>query len=378
MRIKAEMKANFKKEAALLVLCLQLALQAAFAASGIAPANPGAGRVRGLSGVGTRAAEFLTIPVGPRGSAMGGAYAAAADEVTAIYWNPAGLAFLDQREVFLTVIERPLDIRYTYGAIAVPLWDGRLVVGSFISVLTSGDQEITTEFQPEGTGAFYSAYSLSAGGAVAFNFSDRFSAGLVVKNVHEDIFGLTQSALAFDMGTNYHEDILGVPVRLAFTVRNLGTNMRFGGDKLKVSVPPEDIYPGNNIGRLPRFAERQTSNFELPTSFHISASADFLNKGANHLLAAVDVAENSNLPVSFSVGAEFTRRINDKSQAAIRAGWSVQQDELELKGRERLRGLSFGGGYVYRLYQLTIRADYAYRDLGLLGANHTYSLSFRF
>ena len=49
-----------------------------------------------------------------------------------------------------------------------------------------------------------------------------------------------------------------------------------------------------------------------------------------------------------------------------------------LTGSERLRGLSAGGGYAYRLYNLTIRADYAYRDLGIIGGNHTYSLSFGF
>ena len=340
--------------------------------------NPGAGRVQGLSGVGTRAAEFLTIPVGPRAVGMGGAYAATADEISAIYWNPAGLGFIESREAFLTVIERPLDIRYTYGAIAVPLWQGKLVLGAFLSVLNSGDQEITTEFQPEGTGAFYSAYSLSGGGALAYNFSDRFCAGLVVKEVHEDIFGLTQNAVAFDMGTNYHEELLGVPVRLAFTLTNLGTNMAFGGDRLKVSVDPEDIYPGEDVGRLPRSALRQTSSFELPTSFHLAASADILNLGGQHLIAAVDFAENSNQPISISLGAELTRKINAKSSASLRAGWRFQQDEVGLTGAERLRGLSAGGGYAYRLYNLTIRADYAYRDLGIIGGNHTYSLSFGF
>jgi len=348
------------------------------AGGGGGPANPGAGRVSGLSGVGTRAAEFLTIPVGPRGVAMGGAYSAAADEITAIYWNPAGLAFLEKREVFLTVIERPLDVRYTYGAVAVPVWGGRLVLGAFLSVLNSGDQEITTEFQPEGTGAFYSAYSLSAGGALAYNFSDRFSAGLAIKNVHEDIFGLTQNAVAFDMGTNYHEEVLGVPVRLCFTVTNLGTSMHFGGDKLRVSVPAEDIYPGKDVGRLSRLARRQTTSFELPTSFHISASAQLLNSPDYHLLTGIEVAENSNLPISISLGGEFSRRISQKILAALRLGWRIQKDELGLKGSERLRGLSTGGGFVYRLYKLTIRVDYAYSHLGLLGANHTYSLSFSF
>ncbi len=348
------------------------------AASGAGFSNPGAGRVEGLSGVGTRAAEFLTIPVGPRGVAMGGAFSAAADDISAIWWNPAGLGFLEKKEVFLTVIERPLDVRYACGAVAVPLWDKRLVLGTFLSVLSSGDQEITTETQPEGTGAFYSAYSLSAGGVITYNFSDRFSAGLTVKNVHEDIFGLTQDAVAFDMGTNYHEQVLGIPVRLAFTLTNLGTNMRFGGDKLSADIDPEDIYPGSDVGRQSRQGLRRTSAFPLPTSFRIAVSAEPISGEVNRLITAFEVAENSNLPMSAALGAEFTRRVNARGAASLRLGWSIQQDETGLSGSERLRGLSAGGGYSYRLYNLTIRADYAYRSLGLLNGNHTYSLSFQF
>ncbi len=347
---------------------------------GAGSANPGAGRVEDLSGVGTRGAEFLTIPVGPRGVAMGGAFRAAVDDITAIYWNPAGLGFLSRPEVFLTVIERPLDIRYSYGAVAVPLWDQRMVLGAFFSVLSSGDQEITTVAQPDGTGAFYSAYSLSAGGSLAYNFSDRFSAGITVKNVHEDIFGLTQDAIAFDMGTNYHEEFLGMPVRLAFAVSNIGTNLSFGGDKLRVDVDAEDIYPGEDVGRLPRKAYRETSRFPLPTSFHISASAAVLQLDRQGLLAAVEFSENSNLPISVGLGAEYSYRISAKSSAALRAGWRIQTDEVSAGGGSdaSMRGLSAGGGYSYRLYKMHIRADYAWRDMGLLGSNHAFSLSFGF
>ena len=351
---------------------------AAAGGNGISSSNAGAGRVEDLSGVGTRAAEFMTIPVGPRGVAMGGAFRAVADDIAAIYWNPAGLGFLTRPEVFLARIERPLDVSYTYGAVAVPVWDNRLVLGAFISMLNSGDQEITTETQPDGTGAYYSAYSLSAGGTIAYNFSDRFSAGITVKNVHEDIYGLTQDAIAFDMGTNYHDEFMGVPVRLAFAVTNMGTNMSFGGDKLKVSVDPEDIYSGEDVGRLSRTAYRETSRFPLPTSFHISACATVLQMESQSLTAAVEMAENSNLPISVSFGAEYLYRINGKGTAALRSGWRVQTDEVGAGSDASMRGLSAGGGYAYTLYKMQIRADYAWRDLGLLGSNHTFSLSFGF
>ena len=40
---------------------------------------------------GTTTANFLKLGAGARAEAMGGAYAAVADDATALYWNPAGL-----------------------------------------------------------------------------------------------------------------------------------------------------------------------------------------------------------------------------------------------------------------------------------------------
>lgn len=45
------------------------------------------------------AAIYSDYQLGPRPSAMGGAYIAVADDVDAVYWNPAGLATLSKTEV---------------------------------------------------------------------------------------------------------------------------------------------------------------------------------------------------------------------------------------------------------------------------------------
>ena len=41
---------------------------------------------------GITAAPFLSIDVGARAAGMGGAFVAVVDDVTAMYWNPAGMA----------------------------------------------------------------------------------------------------------------------------------------------------------------------------------------------------------------------------------------------------------------------------------------------
>ena len=46
-------------------------------------------------------AEFLNIGIGARALGMGGAYVAISNDGTSVYWNPAGLARLDKREISL-------------------------------------------------------------------------------------------------------------------------------------------------------------------------------------------------------------------------------------------------------------------------------------
>ena len=48
---------------------------------------------------GLAGAQFLTIEQGARGLGMGGAFSSVADDASALWWNPAGLARTELREV---------------------------------------------------------------------------------------------------------------------------------------------------------------------------------------------------------------------------------------------------------------------------------------
>lgn len=375
---------NKTKIAGLLATVLFPTLLAA--ASIVDITNPLRGRVSDFSNVGNRAAEFLTIPVGARGIAMGNAFLAQADDISAIYWNPAGLAFLDGPQAFFSHVEMPLGFSLEYSAAAMPLLDGKMVLGGFFGILNIGEEEITTVEFPDGTGSFYDGYSLQFGGSVAFNFSDRFSAGVSVKAVKESIYQLTSTAAAFDMGTNYHTEIFDKPIRVSFAITNLGTNMRFFGENLFVKVKPEEIYSdvlqdgaGNRMfSRDNRNAYYSTSNFYLPTSFMAGISMDPYTSDQMRWTVAGQFAENNYMPSSFAFGTELARDISNKFTAALRAGWNIERDELDLAGNDKIRGLSFGGGVDYKLYQnMGITIDYAYRDLGRLTRNHVFTLMWK-
>ncbi len=68
------------------------------------------------------AGEFLSIGVGGRALAMGGASVALANDVTAGYWNPAGLARIEYPEMILMHNEQFAGlVNNDYGAVAIPL-----------------------------------------------------------------------------------------------------------------------------------------------------------------------------------------------------------------------------------------------------------------
>lgn len=71
--------------------------------------------------VGKYSGEFLAIGVGGRALGMGSAFVALANDVSAGYWNPAGLSRLDFPQAMVMHDERFAGlVNYNYGAVAIP------------------------------------------------------------------------------------------------------------------------------------------------------------------------------------------------------------------------------------------------------------------
>lgn len=74
--------------------------------------------------------DFLSVGGGARALGMGGAQVGLVNDVTAGYWNPAGLAHLNHVEVAYMHSERFAGIvSYDYGAVALPVRNSESVVG---------------------------------------------------------------------------------------------------------------------------------------------------------------------------------------------------------------------------------------------------------
>ncbi|MGF1670446.1 MAG: PorV/PorQ family protein [Balneolaceae bacterium] len=73
--------------------------------------------------------DFLSVGAGARALGMGSAYSAIAADVTAAYWNPAGLADVESIDIAYMHSERFAGVvSYDYGAVALPLRTGDAVL----------------------------------------------------------------------------------------------------------------------------------------------------------------------------------------------------------------------------------------------------------
>jgi len=363
---------------------------------------PAQGRPNDASFVGVRAAEFLTIPVGARGIALGSAYTAVTDDISSIWWNPAGLGLLEQRELMVTVVDYTLDLTYSFVAGAVPIADGEMTVGGFLGYLNIPEMEITTITNPNGTGRFFKAYDFQMGGSFAYNFSDRFVGGINAKYIHQDMFSnIGGSAFAIDAGAIYHTDFMDREIRFAFAIQNLGTNIRMSGPNLIYDVGPQGLdgllpsgyedYSADPIA-ISKRANRQvtvkTNTYRLPTVVKLALSYNLLTTDNYNWLSAAEIWRNSHVPISYSAGTEVNYHFTPFLTGALRLGWKVQGDEYTARGDDfnwayfgedpTFRGLSVGGGFKQTFGDNHVTFNYAYRNKGRLSADNFFTISFGF
>src|ERR1700685_4163874 len=73
-----------------------------------------------VAAAGTSGGPILSIPVGARAIGMGEAFTAMADDVSSLYWNPAGLAILNQGQASFMYNPSIQNLTYNDAAVAVP------------------------------------------------------------------------------------------------------------------------------------------------------------------------------------------------------------------------------------------------------------------
>src|SRR5688572_13884503 len=75
---------------------------------------------------GTSGAQFLKLGAGARAAAMGDAFCAVSNDVTAAYWNPAGLSQIETPELAVMQNSGLVETQYQYMGLALPRENGTL------------------------------------------------------------------------------------------------------------------------------------------------------------------------------------------------------------------------------------------------------------
>lgn len=104
------------------------------------------------SRIGTSAGQELRIPAGSRGTALGGSILASVQGAEAMYWNPSGLVFGNQkREAVFSYLDYIADMSMNYFGLSTKIRED-IAIGVSAKVFSVGDIIVTTEAAPEGTG----------------------------------------------------------------------------------------------------------------------------------------------------------------------------------------------------------------------------------
>jgi uncharacterized protein UPF0164 len=310
------------------------------------------------------AGEFLRIGVGARALGMGSAFAGLADDGSAAYWNPAGLATLGTHEVSAMHAEQFGSIvQYDFLSYATPIGaPGKAKQGLAVSLIRLGVDEIPDTrgleiIDVNGNGRFdypedrlvvdESRFVFDSDNDVALLFSYArevsrgFSLGGNVKLIRQWLGdSLRSNGFGLDVGALYvgpHGWSAGAKLSDATTTRilwNTGTN--------------EYIAPSLRLGvaKTKAFSNRKhvlTAAFDVDMGFSDEQLSSQAHLGSVTFL--------------FHPGLEYWL----ERKLALRAGFEGQN-------------FAAGTGFRFKKFGL----DYAYLDHQDLDSSHRISASFAF
>jgi len=174
------------------------------------------------TGVAKYAGEFMSLGVGGRALGMGGAFVALANDVTAGYWNPAGLSQINYPQFTLMHDEQFGNlVNYDYGAVAIPFGSNsslgisviRLGADDIPNTQSAGINGVTFAplFDPSDQNFRVDAnkvtYFNAADWAFYFTYakkqSESFSYGANVKIIRRELDDASATGIGLDLGLWY-------------------------------------------------------------------------------------------------------------------------------------------------------------------------------
>lgn len=284
------------------------------------------------SNAGTSGFAFLKINTGARATGMGGAFTGLADDETALYYNPAGIASLEGRHYLAEYHNYFSDLQNGMVGYLHEVRYGT-VIGAYLSYLDYG--EFTRTDEAGNILGEFGGGDMVLGLSAATTRGESYRFGATLKFIYETIEDYSATGVALDLGARYNTFRGRYTAGLA--IQNLGVQLSSLGEQKD----------------------------DLPLMVRAGGSAT--PKGLPMTIAG-DVIVPVDNDIDFAVGAEYF----EFKPLYIRAGWNSFGSNYKADGTEDTwAGFAFGAGFDLRkmhiAYAVTLAAD--------LGESHRITLT---
>lgn len=289
--------------------------------------------------VGQTGLQFLKVDMSARSAGMGGAFVMVGSDATAMFYNPAGLAYVNSGfDVFATSTQWIADISYSAGGLAYSLGNLGTVGLNFVSAdygTIMGTVVSDVEAGYEKTGNL-DVGALSVGAVYARQLTNKFMVGGQVRYAYQHlgssiipaaVEGETEeienevTGLAYEIGTIFYPGLFS-SLRMGMSIKNFSPQFKY-----------------------------QEEVFQLPLTFVMGFAVDVFEilgmGGSNSLLLAMDAIHPRDYTERIHLGAEFVFL----NMVALRAGYKFNYD---------VESLSLGGGINYSMGGIGLKIDAAY------------------
>ena len=335
------------------------------------------GFVNKINAQGEAAVPFLLLAPDSRHAAIGEAGAGLADNSSAIFWNPAGIAFQSGSEVGIThanwLPQFGLDLSYDYVTYRqyVGSIDGSVTAS--LTYMNYGEFVYTGEGSPDPLGTFISfdigatigyATKLADDWGIGFNFRLIYS-NLSSKQVGQEEGKGVATTVSFDIGGMWRPmDFLDGDFSIGANISNIGPKISY------IDQAQADPLPTNaRLGFAYRVMQDEYN------SFTVLADVSKLLVNRKSSIVSGDTT-NSNVSndfmksLEFSGGAEYWYGIPSDFMFAVRAGYFYEDPDF---GNRNF--MTFGAGIRYEIYGF----DFSYiSTVGSVTGNHPLDGTLRF
>lgn len=277
--------------------------------------------------VGESGLAFLKHGFGSRNIAMGDLGVASSNDLTALNYNPALLAYDKKSQITFSHNSLFQDLSSEMIGVSFDAFGLPFAIGA--NTTSINNIEVRTKpGEAEGT---FNAHYFFGSISTAYQINPDLSAGATIKYLYENLYSDESTGLAFDFGLSYKNLIGGLT--LGASLKNIGSMSSLRSESTEL---PQDLRIGAAYDFvLSDFIFSATGGFQ-----------EYLKEGTAH--------------------AHFGGEISYKENFAVRVGYLSGYDS---------KNISTGFGVIWK----SLNIDYAYVPVKFgLGDSHILSLTYTF